>query len=337
MNLQSENPRNQRPRKAQSADFYAYDSNPKTIASTTRHRPRRATSKQRTSTYAATQKPFKIKHSHPTNAPTTPCRNPSSALTTLRRNPYLLPAKNLKIHIIHSYASSEITVTSWPSRDQIEERGGINLYGFVGNDGVNSWDHLGMYVQMHWVAPHIQISKWGAYLWPGKLHINWGNLQVKHSYAIQEIRSIRKAFDCETGELVSEKNYHFWEFLGRDDEDTLKGHIFDHTKTKIDDPWKQNEQIENSCGFEITVGRIFLAINPNKATRDDVAKLKPVKGSAGADASETDIMPKIRQGSESIIGPEIRSLYLSWGCDGETNLISTKPGNAEVVDPDFFR
>jgi hypothetical protein len=32
----------------------------------------------------------------------------------------------------------------WPSRDPIEERGGINLYGFVGNDGVNRWDRLGL-------------------------------------------------------------------------------------------------------------------------------------------------------------------------------------------------
>ena len=33
----------------------------------------------------------------------------------------------------------------WPSRDPIGERGGVNLYGFVGNDGVNSWDLLGYY------------------------------------------------------------------------------------------------------------------------------------------------------------------------------------------------
>jgi hypothetical protein len=31
----------------------------------------------------------------------------------------------------------------WPSRDPIEEEGGMNLYGFVGNDGVNKWDYLG--------------------------------------------------------------------------------------------------------------------------------------------------------------------------------------------------
>jgi hypothetical protein len=36
------------------------------------------------------------------------------------------------------------TVTGrWPSRDPIEERGGVNLYGMVGNDGINRVDHLG--------------------------------------------------------------------------------------------------------------------------------------------------------------------------------------------------
>ena len=32
----------------------------------------------------------------------------------------------------------------WPSRDPIEERGGKNLYGFVGNDGVEQFDYLGL-------------------------------------------------------------------------------------------------------------------------------------------------------------------------------------------------
>jgi RHS repeat-associated protein len=31
----------------------------------------------------------------------------------------------------------------WPSRDPIEEEGGINLYGFVGNDGIGEIDVLG--------------------------------------------------------------------------------------------------------------------------------------------------------------------------------------------------
>jgi len=32
----------------------------------------------------------------------------------------------------------------WLIRDPIEERGGINLYGFIGNDAINKWDYLGM-------------------------------------------------------------------------------------------------------------------------------------------------------------------------------------------------
>jgi RHS repeat-associated protein len=32
----------------------------------------------------------------------------------------------------------------WPSRDPIEEEGGINLYGFVENDGLHKFDSLGM-------------------------------------------------------------------------------------------------------------------------------------------------------------------------------------------------
>jgi len=32
----------------------------------------------------------------------------------------------------------------WPSRDPIGEEGGVNLYGFVRNNGVNRWDILGL-------------------------------------------------------------------------------------------------------------------------------------------------------------------------------------------------
>jgi len=39
----------------------------------------------------------------------------------------------------------------WPSRDPIEEAGGISLYGFVGNDGVNYYDLLGLEkVEVDW-------------------------------------------------------------------------------------------------------------------------------------------------------------------------------------------
>ena len=37
--------------------------------------------------------------------------------------------------------------SNWPNRDPIAEQGGLNLYGFVLNDGVNFWDVIGLHCQ----------------------------------------------------------------------------------------------------------------------------------------------------------------------------------------------
>lgn len=44
---------------------------------------------------------------------------------------------------VYGYRCYDPLTGRWPSRDPIGERGGINLYGFVGNDGVNRLDFLG--------------------------------------------------------------------------------------------------------------------------------------------------------------------------------------------------
>lgn len=44
----------------------------------------------------------------------------------------------------YTYRHYDPVTGRWPSRDPIGERGGVNLYGFVGNDGVNKWDVLGL-------------------------------------------------------------------------------------------------------------------------------------------------------------------------------------------------
>jgi RHS repeat-associated protein len=46
--------------------------------------------------------------------------------------------------IYYGYRYYDAVTGRWPSRDPIEERGGANLYAFVGNDGVNLWDYLGL-------------------------------------------------------------------------------------------------------------------------------------------------------------------------------------------------
>jgi len=47
---------------------------------------------------------------------------------------------------VHYYAFRHYTpeLGRWASRDPIAERGGVNLYGFVGNNGINRWDYLGL-------------------------------------------------------------------------------------------------------------------------------------------------------------------------------------------------
>jgi RHS repeat-associated protein len=44
----------------------------------------------------------------------------------------------------YGYRYYDLVTGRWPSRDPIEEEGGVNLYGFVGNNGVNRWDYLGL-------------------------------------------------------------------------------------------------------------------------------------------------------------------------------------------------
>jgi len=47
----------------------------------------------------------------------------------------------------------------WPSRDPIEEEGGLNLYWFIGNSGISRWDYLGLQAPMldsngNWLSPY---------------------------------------------------------------------------------------------------------------------------------------------------------------------------------------
>jgi RHS repeat-associated protein len=73
---------------------------------------------------------------------TTPCRTRSKA-----------PPKNQKskkkwdfsgVAKYYGYRYYHPQTGRWINRDPIEEEGGLNLYGFVNNNGVNKWDFLGL-------------------------------------------------------------------------------------------------------------------------------------------------------------------------------------------------
>jgi RHS repeat-associated protein len=65
-------------------------------------------------------------------------------LPDLRNPPKATKSHGLRVVVAdYGYRYYDPITGRWPSRDPIDEEGGINLYGFVGNDGVNRWDILG--------------------------------------------------------------------------------------------------------------------------------------------------------------------------------------------------
>ena len=64
----------------------------------------------------------------------------------------------------YAYRYYDPVTGRWPSRDPIEERGGVNLYTFVGNNGVNKWDILGkISFAPEWVGKGAEFD--GQHLW----------------------------------------------------------------------------------------------------------------------------------------------------------------------------
>jgi RHS repeat-associated protein len=62
-------------------------------------------------------------------------------------NPFRFSTKYLDVEtglLNYTHRYFDAVSGRWKSKDPIEEDGGVNLYGFVGNDAVNRWDLLGM-------------------------------------------------------------------------------------------------------------------------------------------------------------------------------------------------
>ena len=68
--------------------------------------------------------------------------NPSQCLEPRRKNRAVTTKKASGV-LYYGYRYYDPVTGRWPSRDPLWERGGINLYGMVGNDAVNAIDILG--------------------------------------------------------------------------------------------------------------------------------------------------------------------------------------------------
>ena len=72
-------------------------------------------------------------------------RSPLSRVQRARPRPKSQQSRGMRPCVAYyGYRYYDPKTGRWPSRDPIEEEGGVNLYGFVGNDGVTSYDILGL-------------------------------------------------------------------------------------------------------------------------------------------------------------------------------------------------
>jgi integrase/recombinase XerD len=96
------------------------------------------------------------------SSPKTPTPPPSPATRSNPPNSLLINDPNNETTLSekarvadYGYRYYDPVTGRWPSRDPIGERGGVNLYGFVGNTSVNLIDYLGMvagedFANTHW-------------------------------------------------------------------------------------------------------------------------------------------------------------------------------------------
>jgi RHS repeat-associated protein len=90
----------------------------------------------------------------------------------------------------YGYRYYNTTTGKWINRDPIEETGGVNVYGFVGNDGVNTLDYLGnREVQFTatdtqtQVCTEVQILSWSGV----SVSLNLGGIGVSSSWTWKAI------------------------------------------------------------------------------------------------------------------------------------------------------
>ena len=70
--------------------------------------------------------------------------SPLPSCPRVRHRPKSQQSRGLRPRVAYyGYRYYDPKTGRWPSRDPIEEEGGVNLYGFVRNDGIGKWDYLG--------------------------------------------------------------------------------------------------------------------------------------------------------------------------------------------------
>jgi hypothetical protein len=94
----------------------------------------------------------------------------------------------------------------WASRDPIQEQGGVNLYGFVGNDGIGKRDYLGLSTLKPGECKYKSVNE----------AINAGG-QYALEGAVRNLAKRQAKFDNLTGpqRVGIDRPVQMWEFCGR--------------------------------------------------------------------------------------------------------------------------
>jgi RHS repeat-associated protein len=140
----------------------------------------------------------------------------------------------------YGYRYYDSVTGSWINRDPIEEDGGLNLYGFVRNNGINKWDYLGREFEKFTADASSYPVKYDkkAGSKTGATNVSW-NTKIEVTGWLKGFRKIKLS-----GGMVMESFYH------RDDDEieTVKTHERVHVKFWKDE-WnefiKEFNKLEN--------------------------------------------------------------------------------------------
>ena len=184
----------------------------------------------------------------------------------------------------------------WPSRDPIEEEGGINLYGFVGNEGVNQWDYLGL------DAPFLDIStlfepniytKEPEDKYPCKCDADLGryknlgftltNQTLVNSYEIKDPENTIRSFV--RGKIVDLAEKKIDDLAG----DTVWVEIKDKLKTVSSSVGKYSKVlgVSHEVGTGLTVTTIAMDINFDLCTKNEQGQFVFIAESASGSWFDT--------------------------------------------------
>jgi hypothetical protein len=112
--------------------------------------------------------------------------------------------------LYYGYRFYNPSLGRWLSRDPLGERGGINLYGFVGNNPVLNMDGLGLFFShIHFLVSHASVMGYSQFSRSDKWEIIWESMAYDFQDGSQgsdpetAASHAMAGIDKETGEHVS--------------------------------------------------------------------------------------------------------------------------------------